>query len=433
MPWRILIFGCFFSCFALNAQVNSISVDLYKKIGAFPTATRAYVYEKYAVDIVPEGVPSFLKDYRVFEIPLSDDVSKKDNLLAVCGLYQKEKIIIIDANRNNDLSDDRLFNFPYDQQEFLGYANRGVFPEVYTLDKSSKLDRFTGNELLINYTQTAGEDMHRKNIFVEVLPNFIMFPSPDRPNYEQLLAWFDYTFLLLLAEHRTGEFSYHGKRFQIYIQQDRVDRSFERLKIFIREKAAGVPVGKFEETIFYPYKKIIMGDDVFDISVDPLRETATLTAVDSRQNYEEKLALENQKVAAFEALNFLDGKVVGYSPELTDQPTLIHFWGSWCGPCKKDMPILKKISTTYGDDLGLIGIASESSENLDLLLKISGEHDMDWPQICEVASEEESGIVQGYNVKAFPTYVLIDDKGKLTLRTNDIELIVKELQTMIQK
>ena len=36
-------------------------------------------------------------------------------------------------------------------------------------------------------------------------------------------------------------------------------------------------------------------------------------------------------------------------PDLTGKPYLLHFWATWCGPCKNDLPRLKAL-VSAGDD-----------------------------------------------------------------------------------
>ncbi len=51
---------------------------------------------------------------------------------------------------------------------------------------------------------------------------------------------------------------------------------------------------------------------------------------------------------------------------LTDKPdtkgkvVLIEFWATWCGPCRRSIPILNEFKKKYGDDLVVIGISDET-------------------------------------------------------------------------
>ena len=36
------------------------------------------------------------------------------------------------------------------------------------------------------------------------------------------------------------------------------------------------------------------------------------------------------------------------------EPVLVYFWASWCGPCKLMSPMIQSAATTYGDRLKIV-------------------------------------------------------------------------------
>jgi thiol-disulfide isomerase/thioredoxin len=40
-------------------------------------------------------------------------------------------------------------------------------------------------------------------------------------------------------------------------------------------------------------------------------------------------------------------------------PTLVNLWGSWCGPCRKELPLLQELSAEAGDRLQVVGVISK--------------------------------------------------------------------------
>ena len=116
--------------------------------------------------------------------------------------------------------------------------------------------------------------------------------------------------------------------------------------------------------------------------------------------------LTGKEAPAFRGVS-LDGKV--YTLEsLKGRPVLLDFWASWCGPCKKSMPILEKLHEQYkGKGLVVLGIdVNEKRETVEKFLKTS-------PMPYPVIMGDEGGIPAAYGVTAFPTFVMIGADGKI--------------------
>jgi thiol-disulfide isomerase/thioredoxin len=90
---------------------------------------------------------------------------------------------------------------------------------------------------------------------------------------------------------------------------------------------------------------------------------------------------------------------------------LIEFWGSWCIPCIKAIPVLKEIERQFsGQDFMLIHVAvSDSHENLDFAIKkyeLDGHHIL----LSDEVSKQWKKTVNFYSV---PYYAIIDYNGKI--------------------
>ncbi len=106
--------------------------------------------------------------------------------------------------------------------------------------------------------------------------------------------------------------------------------------------------------------------------------------------------------------------------ELQGKYVLIDFWGSWCGPCIKEIPELKKLYSDYNgknykdaDNFEVVSIALEKSDRYTR--KIIEDRALNWPyHIIDVSRVVMlSGIAQDFDVKELPTKFLLNPKGQI--------------------
>jgi peroxiredoxin len=94
--------------------------------------------------------------------------------------------------------------------------------------------------------------------------------------------------------------------------------------------------------------------------------------------------------------------------EQRGQVVMLNFWASWCGPCRKEMPLLDAMYQRYSSaGFVLYGVnVEEDNTDAKKLLKELG---VTFPVLFDTESKASSL----YNVDAMPTTVLIDKKGQV--------------------
>ncbi len=85
---------------------------------------------------------------------------------------------------------------------------------------------------------------------------------------------------------------------------------------------------------------------------------------------------------------------------------LLDFWASWCGPCRRSLPSLKRLQAVYGSaDFVLISVSEDDDESAWRSF-VSG-NQMNWTQRWD----SDSTVQSKFGVSALPTYILIGRDG----------------------
>ncbi|HEX4997195.1 MAG TPA: redoxin family protein [Terriglobia bacterium] len=103
----------------------------------------------------------------------------------------------------------------------------------------------------------------------------------------------------------------------------------------------------------------------------------------------------------------LDGKPYSLD-SLKGKTVLLDFWATWCGPCKRSLPVLEKLHQQYSPaGLTILGVdVGEDRSTVTTFLKAN-------PMPYPIALGSEFGILTAYSIQVIPTYVLIGPDGKV--------------------
>ena len=101
----------------------------------------------------------------------------------------------------------------------------------------------------------------------------------------------------------------------------------------------------------------------------------------------------------------VEGKAVKLS-DYRGKVVLVNFWGTWCPPCRDQIPHEVEMMTTkyQGRPFTIFGVAKDDKETLASFFQAQK---LPWPNIVD----GNGRIGKEWDVQGYPSYLLIDPKG----------------------
>lgn len=103
--------------------------------------------------------------------------------------------------------------------------------------------------------------------------------------------------------------------------------------------------------------------------------------------------------------------------DLEGHTVLIDFWGSWCGPCRKESPELVKLYDDFknkkiaGGKFEILGIGIETK---DYRWKQAIEKDgLNWPWHYSSFMRFDDPLAKEFGIRQIPTKFLVNEKGMI--------------------
>jgi len=119
---------------------------------------------------------------------------------------------------------------------------------------------------------------------------------------------------------------------------------------------------------------------------------------------------------------------------------MLNFWGTWCGPCRREIPDFNKLHAKYQKDgLEIVGVTltSGSSKNI---LDFMNDWDMEYTVLTDIDNNETQRVTSIYGraigrpITGIPTTLIIDQEGYIVkgyIGPRSEEVFYKDLQPLL--
>ncbi len=122
-----------------------------------------------------------------------------------------------------------------------------------------------------------------------------------------------------------------------------------------------------------------------------------------RERIMESRMEEAETYAAFE-LARLDGEMVS-SADLEGRIAVLHFWGTWCGPCIVELPEYQEFDERYREDPEVHVLSISNDDTNEIIEEFLAKNGYDFTVLVDAGYAERAGVT------AWPTTWFVDRNG----------------------
>ena len=104
--------------------------------------------------------------------------------------------------------------------------------------------------------------------------------------------------------------------------------------------------------------------------------------------------------------------------DLRGKVILLNFWGTWCGPCRMELPDFVKLYDKYNTDgLEIVGITIRRGESIKDVAKFQEQWGLNYLLLNDINGNEVSEVTMAYSqaigqmINGIPTTLVIDREG----------------------
>lgn len=108
-------------------------------------------------------------------------------------------------------------------------------------------------------------------------------------------------------------------------------------------------------------------------------------------------------------------------------PLVLNLWASWCGPCRRELPVLQEFHDQHGEQVPVLGVDFQDPAT-GLAMELLAERGVTYPSVADTGGELAATALR---ITAMPTTVLVAEDGTVA-KVLPLELeTVEELEDLV--
>jgi thiol-disulfide isomerase/thioredoxin len=370
-----------------------------------PTISRYHIkeahtqFEQYTYHQLLQGDTAVLKDTGYLAKPYTENYAPQfvnESVKLLIGFdAAQQRIVIIDSDNDKDFTNETIYTESYlkKNNDLSSKRHTPVSIEVY--DK--KLRR------VVPKTVFVWPDLFARTYTPETDSAYyaeLVFKNPTYTN-----------------THSTP--GYAGLRFYLFCGA--MDQLHNAENTFILPVPAAEPhPGKLSIAQMYVASDVVVtGKQYFRLQ--GFSSAGDTLYIQSLTGQIPVGARKGLKAPAFSGTDIFNQQLFSYAKIVGKQYILLDFWGTWCKPCTQLTPKLKDLFhlSLPEKKISFVSIArDDDSLAVDNYIR---RHVMPWTQLYEKPSDDPNAITRLFNIRSYPTFILIDKTGAIVFRDAGID------------
>ena len=352
---------------------------------------------------------------------------------STCSFKQPNDIIIVKGRVKNIPAKKVYLTDAYNWQAFLDSAN-------YKNDTFSfhiKLENFEPFMASICYIDSSGKikQLAYQNYILATIENkyahtaFVLdrgITSISGTVYEHVTIKTD-KLKIIGSEQNDPFFKTQLMDFGLINTKDKAER--EKIINSYKNLIKQYPYSYYFLQMLYNYRTLYTKPELVEMLALFNDEARRFSYNRKFSNYFEEMPSLGTPLNNFTLKNSLNQheKIIDNSVNLN----MIIFWASWCGPCRREIPELKKIYNEF-ENKGIHIVSVSLDNNKEMWKTALLEEDMQWKQLI-VDSLLSEKVKNSYNFSAIPLIIFSNSRGLEIARFTGYEPTDKDEYTPLIK